>query len=281
MEDLKMKISVITPTGGRSLAFELCELCMSKQTIQPYEWIVVDDYIVPTQCTMGQKVIRRQPFWKTGQMTLQKNLLEALKVVTGDIIFIIEDDDWYSPNYIENMVKKIETLSEGKPIGNSSLLIGEGVSLYYNIRNYTYYYFNNMSYSSLFQTAFTKDLIPQINNLLIKYIDHLYFDGCLWKDLENCNKIVFLTKSPWSMGIKGLHAKRTAKTFGYLGELPFLDEKYFFLPQKIMGEQYANIYMYISEQSNLREYTRTNEILLEEINQVDQNLSKLNKKNIE
>ena len=275
MEDLKMKISVITPTGGRSLAFELCELCMSKQTIQPYEWIVVDDYIVPTQCTMGQKVIRRQPFWKTGQMTLQKNLLEALKVVTGDIIFIIEDDDWYSPNYIENMVKKIETLSEGKPIGNSSLLIGEGVSLYYNIRNYTYYYFNNMSYSSLFQTAFTKDLIPQINNLLIKYMDNLYFDGCLWKDLEHCNKIVFLTKSPWSIGMKGLRGKRFMHTFGHNKELSFLDEKHFYFLEKMIGKTDAEIYMYASEYLNKEELDRTDKKYQAQITELDKNLRNL------
>ena len=270
-----MKISVITLTGGRKIAFTLCERWMKRQTLKPDEWIVVDDCEKPTKCKMGQKVIRREPFWQRGQMTLQKNLLEALKVVTGDIILIIEDDDWYSPNYIENMVKKFETLSEGKRIGNSSLLIGEGISLYYNIRNYTYYYFNNMSYSSLFQTAFTKDLIPQINNLLIKYINHLYFDGRLWEDLGNCNKIVFLTKSPWSIGMKGLQGKRVMHTFGHNKELSFLDEKHFYFLEKMIGKTDAEIYMYASEYLNKEELDRTDEKYQAQITELDKNLRNL------
>lgn len=273
-----MKITIITPTGGRPLAFKLCEQWMKRQTLQPDEWIVIDDYEIPTKCTMGQKVIRRQPFWQPGEMTLQKNLLEALKIVTGDIILIIEDDDWYSRDYIKNMVEKFKTLSEGKPIGNSSLIVGESISLYYHIRNFSYYHFNNINHTSLFQTAFTKDLIPQVNDLLVKYQDQLYFDGHLWREIKNCNKVTFLTRSPWSIGIKGLHWKRVAKTFGHFTGLSFLDEKHFFLPNKIMGEKDANIYVYISEHLNLREYDRVNKSLIEEINQVDENLSKLNNK---
>ena len=270
-----MKISIITATGNRRLAFKICQEWIKRQTLQPDEWIVVDDCEEPTRCTMGQKVIRPKPFWRPGQMTLQRNLLEALKIVTGDIILIIEDDDWYSPNYIENMVKKFETLSEGKPIGNSSLLIGEGVSLYYNIRNYTYHYFNNLNYSSLFQTAFTKDLIPQINNLLTKYIDHLYFDGNLWRDIENCNKIVFLTKSPWSIGMKGLRGKRVMHTFGHDKELCFLDEKYLYFLEKIMGKKDADFYKDGSEYLINSEFNSMDKKYQAQIDELDKNLRNL------
>lgn len=271
-----MKISIITLTGGRHLAFRLCESWMKRQTLKPDEWIVVDDYEIPTKCTMGQKVIRREPFWQPGEMTLQKNLLEALKIVTGDIILIIEDDDWYSPNYIENMVKKFEDLSGGRPIGNSSLLIGEGICLYYNIRNYTYHYFNNTNYASLFQSAFTKDLIPQINDLLIKYQNDLYFDFCLWENIEHCNKTVFLTKSPWSVGIKGLRGKRSSWTFGHDIELSFLDEKYLYLLKKIIGEKDFNTYIHVSEYLNIKKYDDDDRKLQSKIAKVDKNLKNLN-----
>ena len=240
-----MKISIITPTGGRELAFALCEEWIKRQTLQPDEWIVVDDYEKPTECTMGQKVIRRQPFWKSGQMTLQKNLLEALKVVTGDIILIIEDDDWYSSNYIENMVKKFETLSEGKPIGQSCLMIGEGLTRYYQLKNHTYQHYNNTAHVSLFQTGFTKDLIPQINNLLKKHQYQIYFDVFLWGNID-CNKFIFLTDSPWSIGIKGLVSKRFTKTFGHFQELSHSDDKYCNYLQKIMSKKDVEVYMYIS-----------------------------------
>jgi hypothetical protein len=271
-----MKISIITLTGGRDLAFKLCESWMKNQTLKPDEWIVVDDYKIPTKCTMGQKVIRREPFWESGQMTLEKNLLEALKIVTGDIILIIEDDDWYSPNYIENMVKKFEALSEGKPIGSSSIIAGEGICLYYNITNYTYHYFNNTNYASLFQTAFTKDLIPQINDLLIKYENHLYFDIHIWKELKQCNKTVFLTKSPWSVGIKGLRGKRSINTFGHDIKLSFLDEKYLYLLKKIIGEKDSNTYILISEFLNIKKYHDTDTKLQSRIAEVDKNFENLN-----
>jgi hypothetical protein len=270
-----MKISIITPTGGRPLAFALCEKWMKRQILQPDEWIVVDDYKEPTKCKMGQKVIRREPFWKGGQMTLQRNLLEALKIVTGDIILIVEDDDWYSPNYIKNMVKKFETLSEGKPISQSSLIIGEGHSIYYQLRNYTYKYHSNMSHASLFQTGFTKDLIPKINDLLIKYIDQMYFDIFLWKEINDCNKCLFLTKSPWSIGIKGLVGNRFVGTFGHFQALPYLDEKYSNFLQKIMPQQYVDIYMHLSELLNIKEFNRIDKIYQSEMVELDKNLSNL------
>ena len=264
-----MKISIITPTGGRAIGFTLCERWMKRQTLKPDEWIVVDDYEKRTKCKMGQKVIRRKPFWRPGEMTLQKNLLEALKIVTGDIILIIEDDDWYSPNYIENMVKKFETLSEGKSISESSLLIGEGHSLYYHVRNYTHKYFDNMDHASLFQTGFTKDLIPKINDLLIKNINQMYFDDRLWKDIKDCNKCIFLTKSPWSVGIKGLVGERFVGTFGHFQGLPDLDKKYCNLLQKIMPKEEVELYMYISEYLNIKEFDRVDKILQSKIVELD------------
>jgi hypothetical protein len=270
-----MKISIITPTGGREVAFVLCEEWMKRQTLQPDLWIVVDDFATPTKCTMGQKVIRRKPFWKPGQMTLQRNLLEALKVVTGDIILIIEDDDWYSPNYIENMVKKFKALSEGKPISQSSLIIGEGHTIYYHFRNYTHKYHDNLSHSSLFQTGFTKDLIPKINDLLIKHIDQMYFDMHLWKDIKDCNKCIFLTKSPWSIGIKGLVGKRFVGTFGHFEGLPYLDEKYCNFLQKIMPQEDVDIYMSISDLFNTKEFDRVDKIYQSKIVKLDENLKNL------
>ena len=132
-----------------------------------------------------------------------------------------------------------------------------------------------MSYASLFQTAFTKDLIPQINDLLLKYKDHLYFDGCLWKDLEHCNKIIFLTKSPWSIGMKGLRGKRVIHTFGHNEELSFLDEKYLYFLEKMIGKTDTEIYMYLSELLNIKQFDRVDKIYQSEIAELDKNLNKV------
>jgi hypothetical protein len=193
-----MKISLITPTGGRPLAFELCELWMSRQTVQPDEWIVVDDYEIPTKCTMGQTIIRRTPFWKPGDITLNENLIEALKIVTGDIIFIIEDDDWYKDTYIENMVNKLKNYD----------LAGEGYTPYFDINTYHYYTWKNgpddkTPLAALFRTGFTKKILSQILLILdFTQKEKKLVDIYIWR-YALCKKLIFINEL-LSLGIKGL-----------------------------------------------------------------------------
>jgi len=238
-----MKTSVITPTGGRPLAFEICELWMSRQTKRPDEWIVVDDCSIPTKCTMGQKHIRREPFWTPGcSMTLQKNLIEALKHVTGDIILIIEDDDWYHSGYIKTIVNKFEQSVEKNKL---PFLIGESMARYYNINNYSYYTHNNIHHSSLCQTAFTSMLVPQVNILAHNFLNDVFFDDPLWR-FAKCNKLTFLGKYPLSVGIKGLPGRPGAGAghagFLNLKSMPFVDEQPFAMLEKWIGREDAYVY---------------------------------------
>ena len=232
-----MKISVITPTGGRPLAFELCELWMSRQTQKPDEWIVVDDFPIPTTCTMNQRIIRRTPFWNPNSgHTLQYNLIEAMKIVTGDIILIMEDDDWYSPFYIENMVKKFLTPTCE---GLDRHLIGAAIYSYFSINTSTYHIINNTSHSSLSQVCFTKRLLTQIN-ILLKYFQNAHvFDFELWR-YAKCNKITFLTKTQWCVGIKGLPG-RPGVTAEHRRQLPFSDPNFLQLEEWI-GKEDVQIY---------------------------------------
>jgi glycosyltransferase involved in cell wall biosynthesis len=187
-----MKISLVTPTGGRPEAFKLCEYWISQQTVQPDEWIVVDDYPISTNTNMNQKVIRREPFWKNQEMTLPINLAEGIMASSGDVIFVIEDDDWYSPNYIESMMNKIQNFD----------LIGEGLTKYYNIRNKFYYTHNNLDHAGLFQTAFKKEVSKELIKLVLSNKNEKYIDILIWKFVHN--KKMFVSKSPLSVGIKGL-----------------------------------------------------------------------------
>lgn len=206
-----MKISLITPTGGRPEAFNLCEHWISQQTVKPDEWIVVDDYPEATKTSMNQKVIRREPFWKNKEMTLPINLAMGIMAATGDIIFVIEDDDWYSSNYIESMIKKIQNFD----------LVGEGLAKYYNIKTNFYYIHNNLNHAGLFQTVFKKEISKEIINLILSNKNEKYIDGLIWKFI-NRNKKIFISKSPLSIGIKGLpgrmgigyfHTENSCKNF--------------------------------------------------------------------
>lgn len=40
-------ITIITPTGDRHEMFSLCAKWVSKQTVQPNQWIIVDDGKIP------------------------------------------------------------------------------------------------------------------------------------------------------------------------------------------------------------------------------------------
>lgn len=243
-----MKISVITPTGGRPLAFKLCELWMSRQTRQSDEWIVVDDYEIPTKCTMGQKIIRRTPFWKPGDMTLPQNLIEALKVVTGDIVIIIEDDDWYHPDYIKTVAQKFEQQLPNEE-NKYPHLVGGAAAIYYNINNYSYTMYNNIHPPSLCQTAFSSKLIPQVNIIASYFIKERWLDGLLWK-YSKCKKLTYSSKTPLVIGIKGLSGRPGAGEghASYLLQvlqnktMPFVDEQPFELLEKWIGKDDTQIY---------------------------------------
>jgi hypothetical protein len=268
-----MKISLLTPTGGRPEAFKLCERWMKRQTIQPYEWIVVDDFETPTKCTMGQKIIRRTPYWQTKENTLQLNLIEGLKAVTGDIVLIIEDDDWYHPNYIENMTKKFEEYfnefencaSESFALNKPSLIVSEGLTKYYNIKNYSYMIYPNINHGSLFQTAFTSDLIPQILLYLNMYQRERFFDIILWKTIKNCQKIIFMTKHPWSIGIKNLPG-RSGLGYGHIKEMDYMDERPFKMLNNWIGRNDAFFFQKI-------EYDFYNNFFINQVSKILKNLS--------
>ena len=93
----------------------------------PLQWVVVDDVIPVTRMTMDQSFVRPRPEWR-GQHTLARNLREGLRLVQNDLVLIIEDDDWYSPEYFADAIpdeldlQDVERdLSEREDLGKSWL----------------------------------------------------------------------------------------------------------------------------------------------------------------
>ena len=221
-----MTVTIITPTGGRSEAFALCEKYMARQTLKPDQWLVVDDYLPRTACTMGQEVIYPAHTWKEGDMTLTKNLLEALQKATGDYILIIEDDDWYSPKYIETMVSYLKEHD----------LVGEGRAKYYNIFNSRCMIHTNMEHASLCQTAFTKKLIPDIIKTVKDNITQKFIDIEIWK--IDCKKIIFDGKNI-CVGIKGMPG-RGGIGYGHKDKMGKPDTRRFHLLKQWIGSDTTN-----------------------------------------
>jgi hypothetical protein len=151
-----MKISIITPGGGRPQAFALCEKYMARQTVwkeHEIQWIVVDDNEKdPVRCTMGQEHIFGALPWRFGINTLRYNLDAGIKAATGDYLFVIENDDYYKPQYLEVYLSLLQHAD----------LVGFGDVTYYSLRTRSFREMKNFQHASTCQTAWRKSYTPYI-----------------------------------------------------------------------------------------------------------------------
>lgn len=183
-----MRISVITPTADRPRGIELCERYMARQTVQPHEWIVSDGGRTPATLTAGQVHL-----WEPsapGAANLAGNLLRALDRATGDIVVVVEDDDHYLPTHIAECVKG---LAKQPAYGCPTLK-------YYNVAHRMYVQMRNKG-SALCQTAFRRELIPEMQNAARSAIaaNDFRIDGRFWSPR------IGLANGPQTVvGIKGL-----------------------------------------------------------------------------
>jgi hypothetical protein len=186
------------------------------------QWIVVDDFETPTPCNLGQMVIRRQPFWKPGEMTLPLNILTALPWVRGEYILIVEDDDWYNPDYIRIMVDRLQNYD----------LVGGGIAHYYNVSTFRHIIHGNTLNASLCETGFRRSVMDSIESCIQSHINEMYVDGYIW-DLP-LNKLVF-NDSVNCIGIKGMPG-RGGLGHGHLIDFGYLDSTPFDTLQKWIGD---------------------------------------------
>lgn len=164
-------ITAITPTGDRPLAMSLCERWMMNQTVRPDQWIVVDDGMTPIVPTAAMEYIRREPRAGDPRHTLAINLLQAIPLIKGDKILIIEDDEYYAPTYVEEMSKHLD----------GSKIAGITQNRYYHLPTGGYYMMHNKGHASLAQTAFTSAFIPTFRGAVeaSMYVDFL--DIRMWR----------------------------------------------------------------------------------------------------
>jgi glycosyltransferase involved in cell wall biosynthesis len=151
-------ISVITCTGDRPLAFSLCQKWIEQQTVKPNQWIIIDDGFIPMiKPDLPYVVyIRREPKPSDIKPTMILNIKQALKLLTGDKIIFMEDDEYYTSKYIEEMSKRLDQYE----------IVGIGRSKYYMIGSNSYHHHANMGHASLAQTAFTKAFMSDFLNVL-------------------------------------------------------------------------------------------------------------------
>lgn len=170
-----MKIGIITPTFHRPHLLNRSVFYIERQTIKADERIVL-----PGEETLKEK-------YRQG--------LEALKDKV-DLIFFMEDDDYYPANYIERMVELWAWAEEPEIFG-----IGETWFYHPEFRAY-WYYKNQENNSCAFTTCVRSDAVDKID---WSTIDDVFVDAGLWRQLQG-DTVTF--GKPFAIGIKHGRGKK-------------------------------------------------------------------------
>ena len=222
------KLTLITPTGGRPEAFAMCERYMARQTLQDWEWIVVDDCNPTMECTMGQKVIHSDTFWVPGGPNTQnRNLLLALEQVNTEFVAVVEDDDWYGPKHLENLCNHLK----------STVMAGELPSRYYNVKHQMFRIMTTGPHASLCQTGFRADLILTVKQICKANSDT---DVLLWRQMRGLSPQLYPGNQV--VGIKGMPGRAGAG----IGHYPKLRPHYW-----INDPEAATLKQWIGEDAEL------------------------------
>lgn len=163
---------------------------MARQTLRPDQWIVADDGTTQAPLTMGQIHVRR-PRKETGGASLAMNLLAAIPHVTGDVVLVMEDDDYYRPDHIAVCVERLRR----------HCATGCTWLNYYNLRLRAWKRIRN-SCAALCNTAMRADCLPTLeraaNQALEQGIYHV--DRLFWQQVGKAG----LHEQETVIGIKGL-----------------------------------------------------------------------------
>lgn len=108
VEGIRMaQVSVMTPTFGRAKFLKETRTFFLAQTFRDIEWMVLDDSPEPNPEFSDQGDGRIKYFHSPNRMTLGEKRNRLVEASAGEIIVHFDDDDYYSPNYVEDVVTKL------------------------------------------------------------------------------------------------------------------------------------------------------------------------------
>lgn len=155
------------------------------------QWLVVDDGTKPAELPQSSIIqhIKRQNI-KDKAKSFLGNLREAIVNVRYNKVLILEDDDWYSPDYIRLYSQRLDNFQ----------LIGEAPARYYNVKHRCWRTWGNNNRASFCQTAFRAELLPTV--YICTHRGTVFVDYRLWeKDVKS--KFIF-KDACHCVGIKGM-----------------------------------------------------------------------------
>lgn len=180
-------ITLITPTGSRPEAFARCEYYMQRQTFKgDIHWIVVDDsepktaLSIPKNSNIKQTYIRGPVGWTQHINTQRPNMHEALLHVQRDTeaIFVVEDDDYYAPNYLEILLWLLQRFD----------VVGEANNKYYALKSRSYREWKNIGHASLCSTGLKGSVYQTLYDAVNSgelFIDMAFWRKCFERSINN------------------------------------------------------------------------------------------------
>jgi hypothetical protein len=179
-------LSLVTTTRNRPFSFSLVEEWIARQSYrEPWQWLVVNDGTEPYEYRMGQDGWERtpEPTMRTAsgkivpEISIVANWLEAIPLIEGDKVVVVEDDDWLHPNYLEMMDRELDEAD----------LVGISFDLYWKVRDRKYKRMGNAYHASLGATAFRSYVLPAVKrccNVLCAKNNSVFLDMYLWAEAE-------------------------------------------------------------------------------------------------
>lgn len=170
-----MKIGVLIPDrNDRPRLMENCLRMLKAQTLQPEIIEIMNDAPISDDIDITYR-------YRIGYEQLKKKNL--------DLISFIENDDWYSPDYLETMAR--EWVRYGRPN-----IFGTNYTIYYHLKLRSWFTFHHVTRSSAMSTFIMPDM-----NLKWPADSEPYTDIYLWNFLSN-NMKVFTPEKHLCLGIK-------------------------------------------------------------------------------
>lgn len=235
--------AVLTPTGDRQKLFNQCQKYLLRQTILPKQWLVIDDGYKKLNKLSANIDYYARERTEEGH-TLRFNILHALDKIKYDKVIIMEDDDWYHPEYLEFMLNGLQDTD----------LFGYGCGIYYHVKLHCYVIFKNHHNAAFCATGFTSQVFDKLKEVCFNPETNWSVDIQIWRKYINKKQIIPTDKNNiYVLGMKGLPSRRPGLTHSHkeTGHPWTQDPDYEFLYktigddidfyQKLIGEQDATI----------------------------------------
>jgi glycosyltransferase involved in cell wall biosynthesis len=102
------KVSIVTPTFEREPFLRLAHRTIRAQTYQNWEWLILDDSPKPSEYLRTVTDPRVRYLHTAGRMEIGRKRNELAAAADGSVIAHFDDDDYYTPSYLERMLRRLD-----------------------------------------------------------------------------------------------------------------------------------------------------------------------------